>query len=292
MTARLKLKRIYATPVADDGVRVLVERLWPRGLSKERAAVDLWLKDLAPSTELRRWFGHDPANWPRFCWRYWAELGGQSDLVNLLQGKGEEGTITLLFAARDERHNNALALKLFLEGAGIPDPGTGAMGRKELWLAAMSGYFGADTRRIDHALRVLEFAEEIAAGEKVPPGTAEVVTAAAIFHDIGITEAERKYGSPAAKYQEIEGPPIARGLLRAAGEGAAFIDRVCYIVGHHHTREQVDGMDFQILWEADLLVNLLTGKSGGAAGNRAAIIEQNFLTRSGRVLAGRVLATR
>jgi uncharacterized protein YeaO (DUF488 family) len=112
----IKLKRVYEDPSPEDGLRVLVERLWPRGLSKERAAVDLWLKDVAPSPELRKWFGHDPARWEQFQERYQKELRKQEDAVQLLKQKGKEGTVTLVYAARDEEHNSALALKRFLQG--------------------------------------------------------------------------------------------------------------------------------------------------------------------------------
>lgn len=111
----IKLKRVYEKPSKEDGLRVLVERLWPRGFTKERASVDLWLKDIAPSTELRKWFGHDPAKWEQFCKRYRVELEQRKDAVNLLKQKSEEGTITLVYAARDEKHNSAIALKEILE---------------------------------------------------------------------------------------------------------------------------------------------------------------------------------
>ena len=111
----IRLKRAYATPSSEDGARVLVDRLWPRGLSKERAAVDLWLKDVAPSPELRKWFGHDPARWQQFQERYRQELRAKEDAVRLLQQKAKEGTLTLVYAARDEEHNGALALKEYLE---------------------------------------------------------------------------------------------------------------------------------------------------------------------------------
>jgi uncharacterized protein YeaO (DUF488 family) len=110
----IKLKRVYESPSPKDGLRVLVERLWPRGLTKERAAVDLWLKDVAPSAELRKWFGHDPARWEQFQERYRQELREKKDAVQLLRQKGKEGTVTLVYAARDEDHNGALALKRFL----------------------------------------------------------------------------------------------------------------------------------------------------------------------------------
>jgi uncharacterized protein YeaO (DUF488 family) len=92
-----------------------VERLWPRGLTKERAKIDLWLKEVAPSSELRTWFGHDPTQWARFRERYWAELEQKEDIVNLLRQKSKKGIVTFVYAARDEGHNSAVALKAFLE---------------------------------------------------------------------------------------------------------------------------------------------------------------------------------
>lgn len=109
------LKRVYEEPSSKDGYRILVERLWPRGLSKERAAVDLWLKDVAPSPELRKWFNHDPTKWKEFQRRYKAELKEKKDAVKLLKQKSEEGTVTLVYAAHDEEHNGALVLKQLLE---------------------------------------------------------------------------------------------------------------------------------------------------------------------------------
>ncbi|HHT9116318.1 MAG: DUF488 domain-containing protein [Planctomycetes bacterium] len=111
----IKLKRVYEKPSKGDGFRILVERLWPRGITKERASVDLWLKDAAPGTELRKWFGHDPAKWEQFCKRYRVELKQRKDAANLLKQKSKEGTITLVYAARDEKHNSAIALKEILE---------------------------------------------------------------------------------------------------------------------------------------------------------------------------------
>jgi uncharacterized protein YeaO (DUF488 family) len=112
----IQLKRVYEKPARSDGMRVLVERLWPRGLSKERAAVALWLKDVAPSPELRKWFGHDPARWEEFRKRYAKELRENKEAVEVLKEKAKKGTVTLVYAARDEEHNGALALKRFLEG--------------------------------------------------------------------------------------------------------------------------------------------------------------------------------
>ncbi len=112
----IKVKRAYRPPEAADGFRVLVERLWPRGLSKEEVALDLWLKEVAPSPELRKWFGHDPKKWQKFCEKYWAELAERGEPVEQLREKGHDGNLTLVYGSRDEEHNAAVALKLFLEG--------------------------------------------------------------------------------------------------------------------------------------------------------------------------------
>jgi uncharacterized protein YeaO (DUF488 family) len=112
---QIRLKRAYEKPAPDDGLRVLVERLWPRGLTKERAAVDLWMKDIAPSPELRKWFSHDPAKWQEFQTRYRAELRQKKELVEELRQKCREGAVTFVYAARDEEHNSAALLKEFLE---------------------------------------------------------------------------------------------------------------------------------------------------------------------------------
>ena len=112
----IHLKRVYEKPSRKDGLRVLVDRLWPRGLTKERAAVKLWLKDVAPSTELRKWFGHDPVKWKQFQVRYRKELREKKDALKLLKQKSEEHTVTLVYGARDEEHNEALVLKKILEG--------------------------------------------------------------------------------------------------------------------------------------------------------------------------------
>lgn len=111
----IRLKRVYEEPSKEDGFRILVERLWPRGLTKERVAVNLWLKDIAPSPELRAWFGHDPTKWEQFYKRYWAELERKQDLINLLKQKSKEGTVTFVYAAKNEKHNSAAVLKAFLE---------------------------------------------------------------------------------------------------------------------------------------------------------------------------------
>lgn len=112
----LQLKRVYEPPSPSDGQRILVERLWPRGLTKARAAVDLWLKDVAPSPELGKWFAHDPAKWPRFKERYWKELRVHPEAVGQIRKAAREGTVTLVYAAHDQEHNGALALQQFLDG--------------------------------------------------------------------------------------------------------------------------------------------------------------------------------
>lgn len=112
----LQLKRIYDEPAPTDGFRVLVDRLWPRGVSKEDAHIDLWLGDIAPSPALRKWFNHDPARWDEFIDRYFAELDENPQAVTELFQKATNGKITLLFAAKDVQHNHAVALKMYLDG--------------------------------------------------------------------------------------------------------------------------------------------------------------------------------
>jgi len=109
------LKRIYDAPAPGDGQRILVDRLWPRGVSKEKAALDLWLKDVAPSNELRKSFGHDPAKWDDFHRRYTAELQANKDAVDQLSAALKKGTVTLLYGARDTEHNEAVVLRDFLQ---------------------------------------------------------------------------------------------------------------------------------------------------------------------------------
>ena len=111
----LQVKRVYDPPSGDDGVRVLVEQLWPRGLSKAKASIDLWLKDLAPSVALRRWFNRDPAKWTEFRHRYEEELNAKKAAVAALVGAVRRGRVTLLFGARDTRHNSAVALQGYLQ---------------------------------------------------------------------------------------------------------------------------------------------------------------------------------
>lgn len=110
----VQLKRAYDEPAPADGQRILVDRLWPRGVTKARAAVDLWLRDVAPTTELRQWFGHDPHKWEEFAQRYRAELGHNPALAQL-RALARQGPVTLVYAARDEQHNAAVVLQQVLE---------------------------------------------------------------------------------------------------------------------------------------------------------------------------------
>jgi uncharacterized protein YeaO (DUF488 family) len=116
----LKIKRVYDVVDESDGYRILVDRLWPRGLSKEKAKVNLWLKDVAPSDELRKWFAHEPKKWAGFKRRYFRELvDNKSELIGLISKKAKEGVVTLLYAAKNEKYNNAVALKEYLESSAI-----------------------------------------------------------------------------------------------------------------------------------------------------------------------------
>lgn len=111
----IRLKRAYDPPAKSDGTRILVERLWPRGLSKERAKIDWWAKETAPSTELRKWFGHDPERWDEFHCRYHAELDGRPQAVaDLLQYTAGD-TVTFVYASKEERYNAAVALRAYVE---------------------------------------------------------------------------------------------------------------------------------------------------------------------------------
>jgi uncharacterized protein YeaO (DUF488 family) len=110
----IQLKRAYEKPERGDGTRILVDRLWPRGLTKEKAAIDLWLRDLAPSTELRKWFGHDPKKWRGFRSRYRTELKQRGDQLRWIRHKAKQGTVTLIYGAHDQEHNEAVVLKQLL----------------------------------------------------------------------------------------------------------------------------------------------------------------------------------
>ena len=113
--AEIRVRRVYEAPSPADGARVLVDRIWPRGLRKDAARLTEWAKDAAPSTELRQWYGHDPARWPQFRKRYWAEPKNQGDVLALLKYVTQERTVTFVYAAGDEERNSAVALKEFLE---------------------------------------------------------------------------------------------------------------------------------------------------------------------------------
>lgn len=110
----IRLKRAYQPPADSDGARVLVDRLWPRGISKAEAKLDLWLKEIAPSTELRKWFGHDPTRWSEFQRRYADELKQHLDEIAELRRLAEHGSVTLIYSAHDEQHNDAVVLRDFL----------------------------------------------------------------------------------------------------------------------------------------------------------------------------------
>ena len=112
---RIKIKRAYEPAAKGDGVRILVDRLWPRGISKTAAQIDLWLKEIAPSDALRKWFGHDPAKWTEFRKRYFRELEKKSEAVAQLEQFVKKGKVTLVYGAKNEEHNNAVALKDYLE---------------------------------------------------------------------------------------------------------------------------------------------------------------------------------
>ena len=108
---RFRIKRVYELPDKHDGWRILVDRLWPRGLTKEKASIDLWLKDIAPSTKLRKWFDHDPGRWEEFKERYLAELKGNSEQIQLLKQELDKGIVTLVYGAKDEEHNQAVVIQ-------------------------------------------------------------------------------------------------------------------------------------------------------------------------------------
>jgi uncharacterized protein YeaO (DUF488 family) len=107
----VKIKRAYEPSKTSDGTRVLVDRLWPRALSKRKAAIDIWMKDIAPSTVLRKWFGHDPGRWPEFRMRYKTEVKRKPQQLRQLRALARKGPVTLVYSARDESHNNAVVLR-------------------------------------------------------------------------------------------------------------------------------------------------------------------------------------
>lgn len=143
-------------------------------------------------------------------------------------------------------------------------------------------YFGQDKRRINHALKVYGFAQAIASFEALDDEQRFIVQLAALLHDIGIKEAEQKYQSSGGHYQELEGPPIAREILESAGIESSVIERVCYLIGHHHSYHMIDGIDFQILVEADFLVNIDEDGFNGDMIN--SVKRKYFKTRGGITL--------
>lgn len=153
-------------------------------------------------------------------------------------------------------------------------------------LSKMIEYFGKDVRRINHALKVLSFATLIAKNENLSAEIQEITEVAAILHDIGIPVSEQKYGSCIGKYQELEGPPIAHELLQQLGTSPELIERVCFLVGNHHTYTKIDGIDFQILVEADFLVNIFEDEMSASAIESAR--DKYFKTKTGRKILEQV----
>jgi uncharacterized protein YeaO (DUF488 family) len=111
----IKIKRVYDKIDESDALRILIDRLWPRGLSKEKVKIDLWLKDIAPNNDLRKWYAHDPKKWDEFKKKYFKELNSQKDPVDLIIQKSKRGNVTLLYSAKDKKFNNAAALKEYIE---------------------------------------------------------------------------------------------------------------------------------------------------------------------------------
>jgi len=153
-------------------------------------------------------------------------------------------------------------------------------------LTWMIDYFGPDVRRINHALKVNSFARLIGQKVGVTADVLEIIDLSSILHDIGIPVSEQKYQSSAGRYQEIEGPPIAREILENLGASPEIIDRVCYLIGNHHTYTKIDGIDFQILVEADFLVNFFEEEMGENAIKCAR--DKYFKTETGKIILDRM----
>ena len=149
-------------------------------------------------------------------------------------------------------------------------------------ITAMIEYFGSDKKRIHHFLKVYSFAKTIGESENLLPDDQELLEISAIVHDIGIKVSEEKYNSSAGKYQELEGPHEAEKLLAALGYEKTFIDKVCYLVGHHHTNGNIDTLPYRILVEADFLVNLYEDDSSRSAAEQA--YDKIFRTNTGKNL--------
>ncbi|MCX7745835.1 MAG: HD domain-containing protein [Clostridia bacterium] len=156
---------------------------------------------------------------------------------------------------------------------------------KEQVISAMKEVFKEVPYGIDHTLKVLKNAQDIMEGENISEDQRELISIVAILHDIGAIEAQRKYGSMEAKYQEKEGPSIAREILERVGYNPDKTDRVCYIIGNHHTPSKIDGIDFQIQWESDLLENLEVMRIKNSYDALARYIEENFKTKTGKDFA-------
>lgn len=114
----IRLKRIYDEPSQEDGIRILVDKLWPRGVSKDKAELDIWLKEVAPSDDLRKWFSHDPGKWEEFKERYFKELDQKTEYVDQIIERAEDNDVTLLYAAKDEKYNNAVVLMEYVKNKG------------------------------------------------------------------------------------------------------------------------------------------------------------------------------
>lgn len=113
--SKLKIKRIYEQASKDDGIRILVDRLWPRGIKKADARIDYWLKDIAPNNVLRKWFNHNPNKWKEFCHQYYQDLVSKKEIINTITQELAKGDVTLIYAAKDEQFNNAQALKEYMQ---------------------------------------------------------------------------------------------------------------------------------------------------------------------------------
>ncbi len=156
---------------------------------------------------------------------------------------------------------------------------------KEALVRAMEAYFGGDSKRINHAHRVTEYAEELLKGEG---GDYLIVIGASVLHDIGIHQAAKKYGSTIGKYQEQEGPPIARGILTGLGVEPSQIEEICQIIAHHHSPGVITTRNFAVLYDADWLVNLKDEYNIRDKAKLSNIIERVLLTQSGKTLARKI----
>ena len=161
---------------------------------------------------------------------------------------------------------------------------------KEKAIMSMKDYFNGDLNQINHALKVLNYAEEIYHGENLKDNYLyNVIILTTAFHDIGIPEAIKKHGSAHPKYQELEGGPIARKLMEDLNIRKDILERVCYIISNHHSKDKIDSLDFQIQWEADLIVNLEEGWSGIDKVSLKENLEDHFKTSTGIKLVSKLL---